>query len=427
MRSLRNTNELATRFHNLNTQTKPLMSSSVTENVLQFNAAAATAQSATIGGFQSTVGSYSDSTVEFWLCTPSSARSTKICVFDVRGSTLSNMQVTLGTDNKLTWTLVDSTGSTATVSGVTELEGGRWYHVALTMAGSCYLYVNGRSEGYVSKNMSWATDATITLGNEPGAADNKANLGGCLSELRLWNVQRTQDQLKSLMTTRVKAGAFSELKKVYALTNADPNVTVTGATYGAANMSELRSAGAVLAALGPAVSDKLRYTAEATAMTTQRNELQGQVNNLTSRSLSETTLYFDSAVTTPWKATIAGFGTKVDANGNATVELWYRTPPASANVYQPRYLLDIRKDGASAQMSLTLGTNSKLTWHIEGANASTPADIFGDSPARTPDGTRTTSTTAPTWASRSGATTNLASAARASAASRMSPGWSPSR
>lgn len=123
-------------------------------------------------------------------------------------------------------------GSLQGLSGPTGLVTGRWYHVAVTenASGNTTLYVDGVA---VANATIWLPNnvsrANCYIGKSNWAAD--AYLNGSIDEMRIWNVTRTQQEIKSYMFKSVDA-ATTGLVAYY---HCDENggTTFTNSTSGA--------------------------------------------------------------------------------------------------------------------------------------------------------------------------------------------------
>lgn len=88
-----------------------------------------------------------------------------------------------------------------------KLQSGRWYHLALTYdqpSGKTAIYVNGE----IWAQANWAisgfdpnADQGFNIGKIPGFPWGERPLNGCMSEIRVWSVARTQNQLQQNMLT----------------------------------------------------------------------------------------------------------------------------------------------------------------------------------------------------------------------------------
>jgi hypothetical protein len=103
----------------------------------------------------------------------------------------------------------DRVGSVA-IRSTTVLEAGRWYHVATTFDGmSMSLYVNGRPEVSVrplTRLKAFSSESTLI-----GAQTYQGRLSnfflGLISEVRIWNVNRTAGRMLASMDELEPAAA----------------------------------------------------------------------------------------------------------------------------------------------------------------------------------------------------------------------------
>jgi len=80
---------------------------------------------------------------------------------------------------------------------------GKWFHLALVNSGgTATLYINGAQKGTPQTGYSIsATGSNFTIGQQFSGFDEKIN--GSIDELRIWNVARTQTEIKTAMLTGV--------------------------------------------------------------------------------------------------------------------------------------------------------------------------------------------------------------------------------
>ena len=135
--------------------------------------------------------------------------------FPVEGQTINipvtaNVQYSISMEGAQGWlTYGDDQLQIARANGQTnshwttgvKFEAGKWYHVALTYnkgTGSAKVYVNGELK---AENGSWA-NATVNLSQYcriSKSYDNSRYIEGCLSEIRVWSVERTAEEIAANM------------------------------------------------------------------------------------------------------------------------------------------------------------------------------------------------------------------------------------
>ncbi|HVZ55755.1 MAG TPA: LamG-like jellyroll fold domain-containing protein [Chitinophagaceae bacterium] len=136
-----------------------------------------------------------------------------------------------GTSNNLRFEVYVG-GTTNGVSGPANLVTGRWYHVAATLdaSGHVALYVDGVSVATgtipVPNNVS---RANCYIGKSNWSGD--AYLNGTVDEMRIWNVARTQQQIKSSMFRSIDP-ATPGLVAYYHM-DENGGTTITNSTSGA--------------------------------------------------------------------------------------------------------------------------------------------------------------------------------------------------
>ncbi len=79
----------------------------------------------------------------------------------------------------------------------------RWYHVAVTCRGNqSILYVDGEFEGSGSSTMNTSDSTTLYCGNDPPGFGSAFT--GTIDEIRIWNVARTQNQIRGAMHSELR-------------------------------------------------------------------------------------------------------------------------------------------------------------------------------------------------------------------------------
>jgi hypothetical protein len=90
------------------------------------------------------------------------------------------------------------------LNAVTTLLVGTWYHIAATFDGSTTrIYVNGKEEASKATAIIIATNnIDLTIGAQPTAA-SPYPFGGIMDEVRIWNVARSESEIKAAMTSKL--------------------------------------------------------------------------------------------------------------------------------------------------------------------------------------------------------------------------------
>jgi Concanavalin A-like lectin/glucanases superfamily/TIR domain len=80
-------------------------------------------------------------------------------------------------------------------------EFGEWHHLAVVKDGDEYaIYTDGYRNGHISLH---TIPATVNGPLQFGIAENRFQLHGALDEVRLWNIARTQEELRAQMETEL--------------------------------------------------------------------------------------------------------------------------------------------------------------------------------------------------------------------------------
>lgn len=92
---------------------------------------------------------------------------------------------------------------------------GQWYHLAFTYDGSqARFYVNGALDTTISANGTVVTNTLFfpSIGSEYDNGSYGAFFGGYLDEVRIWNITRTQEQIRSNICSSLAPGGRSGLQ-----------------------------------------------------------------------------------------------------------------------------------------------------------------------------------------------------------------------
>ena len=140
-------------------------------------------------------------TVESWVYLDSAAAAAHQPFFVAR---LNSYSLTLNASGNILMYLRDDEGVWHLISGYSTIYPGRWYHLACTYDGSvARVYVNGVHEGSETIN---DTIAASTANYRLGARNNvgnQTNLEGRMDETRVWNVTRTQTEIRDNMNRTI--------------------------------------------------------------------------------------------------------------------------------------------------------------------------------------------------------------------------------
>ena len=104
----------------------------------------------------------------------------------------------------------------AFVTGNTDISKDKWYHVSATFnrAGNVKLYVNGVLDGSTPVGTITTTPSVMSLKIGARGNDGNARLMGQMDEVRIWSVERTQQEIKASMN-RSLAGSETGLQAYY--------------------------------------------------------------------------------------------------------------------------------------------------------------------------------------------------------------------
>ena len=90
-------------------------------------------------------------------------------------------------------------GSSSPIISDTNIEVGKWFHLAGTRDadGNVKLYLNGRQVGSGTRSVGAPPDDVMELFNTGSVPNNNTSMHGCLREARVWNRARTAEEIAS--------------------------------------------------------------------------------------------------------------------------------------------------------------------------------------------------------------------------------------
>ncbi len=99
-----------------------------------------------------------------------------------------------GANGKLSFTVGNGNGNWTEVLSSPVMQTNSWYHVAGVMDnGTLKIYINGNLAGSNASAAIAASTANLNIGWSPGFTGRGFN--GCIDELRIWNIARTQSEI----------------------------------------------------------------------------------------------------------------------------------------------------------------------------------------------------------------------------------------
>ncbi len=140
-------------------------------------------------------------TVETWAYLDSAAAGVHQPFFVAR---LNSYSLALSSGGQILMYLRTDEGDWYTIGGSTVIQPGRWYHLACTYDGSiARVFVNGDQEGSQTIN---DTISVSTANYRLGARNNvpnQTNLIGRMDETRVWDVTRSESEIRSTMNQSI--------------------------------------------------------------------------------------------------------------------------------------------------------------------------------------------------------------------------------
>lgn len=174
-------------------------------------------------------------TMECWVKINGSTGQSQTVMSNFDGGGI-GFQYDVATTPKRFSAMMHINGSYQTAWSWTDVVFNRWYHLAYTYNGNqLNFYVNGNNEGVINATgniLPPTTGAPFLIGGNPnGTAPAPTEwLNGCVDDIRIWNIARTQQQIQDSMKRFLKgteAGIVGNWKGV------DGTGTTLTATAGA--------------------------------------------------------------------------------------------------------------------------------------------------------------------------------------------------
>jgi len=122
-------------------------------------------------------------------------------------------------DNKLVWNIQNGTTSEVALVG-SEMNLNEWAHIAITKNGNRHtLYKNGVVVASINATVSESTYDQAYIAHA-SATDNQY-FGGKIDEIRIWNTNRTREQIREYMCKKLQADSFENILAYYRLDSPD--------------------------------------------------------------------------------------------------------------------------------------------------------------------------------------------------------------